>query len=58
MKTIPDAISDIRRFIRRAIDLALSWMESFGSWMSVYSWNKRWKNRKDGYGYKNENEDV
>jgi len=54
MKTIPDAISDIRRFIRRAIDLPLSWMESFGSWMSVYAWNKRWKNRKDGYGYRDE----
>ncbi len=54
MKTIPDAISDIRRFIRKAIDLPLSWMESFGSWMSVYAWNKRWKNRKDGYGYKKE----
>ena len=54
MKTIPDAISDIRRFIRKAIDLPLSWMESFGSWMSVYALNKRWKNRKDGYGYKKE----
>ena len=58
MKTIPDAITDIRRFTRRVIDVPLSWMESFGSWMSVYAWNKRWKNRKDGYGYKNEDEDV
>ena len=54
MKTIPDAITDIKEFIRKVIDKPLSWMESFGSWMNVYAWNKRWKNRKDGYGYRKE----
>ena len=54
MKTIPDAISDIKRFTRRVIDIPLSWMEHIGSKMNVYAWNKRWGNRKKGYGYRNE----
>ena len=41
-------------FIRKVIDKPLSWMESLGVWMSSYAWNKRWKNRKDGYGYRDE----
>ena len=54
MKTIPDTITDIKEFIRKVIDKPLSWMESLGVWMSSYAWNKSWKNRKDGYGYKKE----
>ena len=54
MKTIPDAITDIKRFTKRVIDVPLSWMESLGGWMSNYAWNKRWKNRKDGYVYRDE----
>ena len=61
MKTIPDAIDDTIRLIRRTIklikniiDVPLSWMETMGSKMNVYAWNKRWGNREKGYGYRNE----
>ncbi len=54
MITIPDAITKFRMILKKIIDKPLSWMESFGSKMSVYAWNKRWKNRKDGYGYRDE----
>ena len=61
MKTIPDAIDDTIKLIKRTIkvikniiDVPLSWMETIGSKMSVYAWNKRWGNREKGYGYRNE----
>ena len=61
MKTIPDAIEDTIRLIRRTIklikniiDVPLSWMEHIGSKMNVYAWNKRWGNREKGYGYRDE----
>ena len=61
MKTIPDAIDDTIRLIKRTIklikniiDVPLSWMETIGSKMNVYAWNKRWRNREKGYGYRNE----
>ena len=54
MKTIPDAITDIKRFTKRVIDVPLSWIETIGSKMNVYAWNKRWGNREKGYGYRNE----
>ena len=62
MKTIPDAIDDTIRLIKRTIklikniiDVPLSWMEVVGSKMNVYAWNKRWGNREKGYGYRDEN---
>ena len=61
MKTIPDAVDDTIRLIKRTIktikniiDVPLSWMETIGSKMSVYAWNKRWGNREKGYGYRDE----
>ena len=51
MKTIPDLISDINWYDKRAIDRPLSWMEAIGSKMNSYAWRKRWSNRKDGTGY-------
>ena len=61
MKTIPDAIDDTIRLIKRTIklikniiDVPLSWIETIGSKMNVYAWNKRWGNREKGYGYRNE----
>ena len=61
MKTIPDAIDDTIKLIKRTIkvikniiDVPLSWMEHIGSKMNVYAWNKRWGNREKGYGYRNE----
>tara|TARA_Y100000741_G_scaffold327401_1_gene279999 strand:- start:340 stop:531 length:192 start_codon:yes stop_codon:yes gene_type:complete len=59
MKTIPDAIDDTIRLIKRTIklikniiDVPLSWIETIGSKMNVYAWNKRWGNREKGYGYR------
>ena len=61
MKTIPDAIDDTIRLIKRTIklikniiDVPLSWIETIGSKMNVYAWNKRWGNRENGYGYRDE----
>ena len=61
MKTIPDAIDDTIKLIKRTIkvikniiDVPLSWIETIGSKMNVYAWNKRWGNREKGYGYRNE----
>ena len=61
MKTLPDAIDDTIRLIKRTIklikniiDVPLSWMETIGSKMNVYAWNKRWGNREKGYGYRDE----
>ncbi len=61
MKTIPDAIDDTIKLIKRTIkvikniiDVPLSWMETIGSKMNVYAWNKRWGNREKGYGYRDE----
>ena len=51
MKTIPDLISDIKWYYKRAIDRPLSWMEAIGSKMSSYAWRKRWSNRRTGTGY-------
>ena len=52
--TIPDTIDLIKYKWKVIKDYPLSWIESIGSWMSVYAWNKRWKNRKDGTGYAKE----
>ena len=47
--TIPDLIdhvtSTISRWWKRTIDRPLSVIESVGSRMNVYAWQKRWGNR-------------
>ena len=52
MITIPDAIDKFRMILKRIIDVPLSWMETIGSKMNVYAWNKRWGNRQRGTGYR------
>ena len=52
--TIPDTIDLIKYKLKVFLDYPLSWIESIGSWMNVYAWNKRWKNRKEGTGYAKE----
>ena len=56
--TIPDLIDNIttavNRWWKRTIDVPLSWMETIGSRMSGFAWNKRWGNREKGTGYRNE----
>jgi len=58
MKTIPDTIdhitTTIRRWWKHAIDRPLSVIESVGSKMSVFAWQKRWGNREKGTGYRDE----
>lgn len=43
MKTIPDAISDIRMILKRLLDYYYRFFEHYGSKMNVYGWNGRWK---------------
>ena len=56
--TIPDLIdhitSSVSRWWKRTIDRPLSWIETIGSRMNVFAWNKRWGNREKGTGYLNE----
>ena len=54
IRTIPDTISLIKLKYKRFKDVLLSWIESIGSRMNVYAWNKRWANRKKGTGYRDE----
>ena len=51
MITIPDLITLIKYYYKKIMDYPFRYMESLGSWMSVYAWNKRWKNREKGTGY-------
>jgi len=55
MITIPDFIDLIKLRYKQFIDYPLSWIESLGSKMNVYAWNKRWSNRENGTGYKRKN---
>ena len=57
IRTLPDTIDLIKRKYKRFVDVPLSWMESIGSKMSVFAWNKRWANRKKGTGYKGDRTD-
>ena len=56
--TIPDLIdhitSSVSRWWKRTIDRPLSWIETIGSRMNVFAWNKRWGNRERGTGYRDE----
>ena len=51
MITIPDLITKIRIILKNTIDVPYSWAETIGSKLNVWAWNKRWRNRKDGTGY-------
>ena len=50
-RTIPDTIDLIKLKYKRFVDVPLSWMESIGSKMNSFAWNKRWANREKGTGY-------
>ncbi len=57
MRTIPDTIDLIKMKLKpfrpiAILDLYYSIIESIGSNMSVYAWQKRWCNREKGTGYK------
>ena len=44
-------MSKIKYYITRFFDKIYSIIETTGSRMSVYAWNKRWRNREQGTGY-------
>tara|TARA_Y100000401_G_scaffold92183_1_gene78234 strand:+ start:968 stop:1135 length:168 start_codon:yes stop_codon:yes gene_type:complete len=52
--TIPDLITEICKWWKRTIDIPLSWIETIGSRMNVFAWQKRWGNRQKGTGYRDE----
>ncbi len=51
MKTLPDAIDDVKYFWKRTRDIFCRVFEHWGSRINSYAWIKRWKNRKEGTGY-------
>ena len=57
MITIPDTIDLIKMKLKpfrpiAILDSYYSIIESIGSKMSVYAWQKRWCNRQKGTGYR------
>ena len=51
MKTIPDAIDDVKEAWRKIIDTVYKVIEHKSSSLSSWSWRKRWGNRDRGTGY-------
>ena len=49
--TIPDLIDEYKYKMKKFLDKIYSIIETTGSRMSVYAWNKRWRNREEGTGY-------
>tara|TARA_Y100000401_G_scaffold102681_1_gene93182 strand:- start:19 stop:204 length:186 start_codon:yes stop_codon:yes gene_type:complete len=57
VRTIPDTIDLIKMKLKpfrpiAILDSYYSIIESIGSKMSVYAWQKRWCNRQKGTGYR------
>tara|TARA_B100000963_G_C22470204_1_gene599761 strand:- start:599 stop:775 length:177 start_codon:yes stop_codon:yes gene_type:complete len=57
MRTIPDTIDLIKKKLRPFRPIAIldgyyNIIETIGSKMSVYAWQKRWCNRQKGTGYR------
>ena len=60
MRTIPDTIDLIKKKLKPIRPIAIldryySIIETIGSKMSVYAWQKRWCNRQKGTGYRKSN---
>ena len=51
MKTIPDAIDDVKEWWRKIIDTVYGVIEHHSVKLSSWSWQKRWGNRDRGTGY-------
>lgn len=49
--TIPDLIDECKYKMKKFLDRIYSIIETTGSRMIVYAWNKRWRNREEGTGY-------
>ena len=57
VRTIPDTIDLIKKKLRPFRPIAIldgyyNIIETIGSKMSVYAWQKRWCNRQKGTGYR------
>jgi len=52
MKTLPDLIDDIKHKLIVVYDIFLAMIETIGSKLSTWSWQKRWSNRQEGTGYR------
>ena len=50
MKTIPDAIDDVKEAWRKIIDTVYKVIEHNSSKLNTWSWQKRWGNRQRGTG--------
>lgn len=60
MKTIPDAIDDVKEAWRKIIDTVYKVIDTVykviehnSSSLNSWAWRKRWRNRKQGTGYSN-----
>ena len=51
MITIPDLITKIRIILKKPVEVPYSWAEPISSKLNVWAWQKRWRNRKVGTGY-------
>ncbi len=49
MITIPDLITKIRIILKKTIDVPYSWIETIGSKLNVWAWNKKMEKQK-GWG--------
>jgi len=54
MKTIPDLIDDIKRGWKKTKDPWFGFLEHWSSKINSYAWRKRWRNRREGTGYSDE----
>ena len=52
MKTLPDLIDDIKHKLIVVYDIFLAMIETIGSKLNTWSWQKRWSNRQEGTGYR------
>ena len=50
MKTIPDLIDDIKRGWKKTKDPWFAFLEHWSSKINSDAWAKRWRNRKQGTG--------
>ena len=50
--TIPDAIDHVKKFFVRQLDKYYAIVEHWSSKLNVWAWQKRWKNREEGTGYR------
>ena len=48
MTTIPDLVTKIRMILKKTIDIPYSWIETIGSKLSVWAWQKDGETERTG----------